>query len=181
MCSGFESIEKCLIVNTYNQAELLNNIFLGFDRKESLTTPTNLVTEELARPSFGRYYTIKPSFKITTNYREDQMYLSLSRDLNYVIHVFDPRYYLGFYNPYLPIVKKIVQPDDTAGWFHSLIITEVCPKFLLSWELKVIHNDIIVVRVWPEFAFPHYEHIMLVLFFDLPLSFSLDFQLPACK
>ena len=129
MCSGFESIETCLVVNTYNQSELLHDVFLGFTRKKSLTTPNNLVTEELARPSFGRYYTIKPSFKITTDWREHQMFLSLNRSLNYVVHVFDPSYYIGFYNPSLPIVKKWVQPDETAGWFHSLILTEVRPSF----------------------------------------------------
>ena len=125
MCSRFESVEACLEKNTYNQSELLNDIFLGFDRKESLTTPKNMVTEELARPSFGRYYTLRPSFMITTNYRRDQLYLNLTRELNYVIHIFDPRFYLGFYNPSLPIVKKIIQPDDTAGRFFSLVLTEV--------------------------------------------------------
>ena len=125
MCSRFESIEACLEKNTYNQSELLNDIFLGFDRKESLTTPKNMVTEELAMPSFGRYYTLRPSFMITTNYRRDQLYLNLTRELNYVIHIFDPRFYLGFYNPSLPIVKKIIQPDDTAGRFFSLVLTEV--------------------------------------------------------
>ena len=89
-----------------------------------------MVTEELTRPSFGRYYSIKPSFKITTNDKEDQFFLSLNRSLNYVIHIFDPRFYIGFYNPSLPIVKKWVQPDDTAGWFHNFILTEVLQIFI---------------------------------------------------
>ena len=130
MCSGFESIERCLEVNTYNQSEMLNDIFLGFNRKESIMSQANMVTEELTRPSFGRYYSIKPSFKITTNDKEDQFFLSLNRSLNYVIHIFDPRFYIGFYNPSLPIVKKWVQPDDTAGWFHNFILTEVLPIFI---------------------------------------------------
>lgn len=132
MCSGFESIETCLEVNTYNQSEMLSDIFLGFNRKESIMSQANMVTEELTRPSFGRYYSIKPSFKITTNDKEDQFFLSLNRSLNYVIHIFDPRFYIGFYNPSLPIVKKWVQPDETAGWFHNFILTEVLPTFI-SW------------------------------------------------
>ena len=137
MCSGFESVEDCLEENTYNQSELLNNIFLGFDKKESLTKPINMVTEELARPSFGRYYTLRPSFTITTNYRSDQLILELSRDLNYVIHVFDPHFYLGFYNPSLPMEKRIIQPDDTAGRFYSLVVTEVGATFIT----EVASND----------------------------------------
>ena len=128
MCSGFESIEDCLEENTYNQSELLNDIFLGFENKDSLTKPVNMVSEELARPSFGRYYTLRPSFLMTTNHRSDQLFLVLTRDLNYVLHVFDPNFYLGFYNPSLPIVKRIVQPDDTAGTVYSLVVTEVGAK-----------------------------------------------------
>ena len=111
--------------NTYNQSEAIIDIFLGFTRQKPLLSTENIVTEEVTRPLFGRYYVFRPSFKIGTDYKSDEIFLVLSRDLHYVIHVYDPHFYLGFFNPSIPTIKEIVEPDDTVGKYYNLILTEV--------------------------------------------------------
>ena len=125
-CSSFTSIDKCLVEKTYNQSELLEDVLLGFEKKKSLTKPINLITEELTKPAYGRYYTLRPSFLMTTDDRTNELLLELKRNLStYYIHVFDPRFYLGFSNPSIPMVSKKIKPDETLGIYYSLVVTEV--------------------------------------------------------
>ena len=67
----------------------------------------------------------RPSFKIGTNWESDQIFLALSRHLNYIIHVYDPHFYLGFFNPSIPMIRETIVPDDTAGKYYNLVLTEV--------------------------------------------------------
>ena len=117
--------DEYMTQNTYNQSDILIDIFLGYTRKMSLMGGANIVTEEMMRPLFGRYYVLRPSFKIGTDFKSDQIYLVLFRHLNYVIHVYDPHFYLGFFNPSIPVMKEIVKPDVTVGKYYTLILTEV--------------------------------------------------------
>ena len=125
MFSGNLSSEDYLTKNTYNQSEALVDVFLGFTRQMSLLGTGNNVTEEMVRPRFGRFYVFRPSFKIGTDYNVDQIFLVLSRDLNYVIQVYDPHFYLGFFNPSIPTINEIVEADNTVGKYYNLILTEV--------------------------------------------------------
>ena len=68
---------------------------------------------------------LRPSFKIGTNDKMDEIILELSRDLNFVIHVYDPHFYLGFFNPSIPMIRETIVPDDTVGNFYNLVLTEV--------------------------------------------------------
>ena len=81
---------------------------------------------------------LRPSFKIGTNDKSDQIFLELSRDLNYVIHVYDPHFYLGFFNPSIPMIREMIKPDDTVGNYHNLILTEVGYGFQKKYFLKVV-------------------------------------------
>ena len=104
----------------------MDDVLLGFEKKKSLTKPINLITEELTKPAYGRYYTLRPSFLMTTDDRTDELLLELKRNLStYYIHVFDPRFYLGFYNPCIPMVRKKINLDETLGIYYSLVVTEV--------------------------------------------------------
>ena len=125
MCLGDHSCDEYLTKSTYNQSDVLIDIFLGFTRKLSILGEKEIVTENMTRPSFGRYYVFRPSFTIGTNYRSDQIYLALSRDLNYVLHIYDPHFYFGLFNPSVPMIKEIIRPDDTAGKYYNLVLTEV--------------------------------------------------------
>ena len=126
MYNGDLPSEDFLTKITYNQSEALIDIFLGFTRKMSLLgTDENIVTEEVTRPTYGRYYVFRPSFEIGTDYKSDQLFLVLSRHLNYIIHVYDPHFYLGFFNPTIPIIREMVEHDGTAGEYYNLILTEV--------------------------------------------------------
>ena len=125
MYNGDLPSEDYLTKNTYNRSEALVDVLLGFTRHVSILGEENVVTEEVTRPIFGRYYVFRPSFKIGTNYKSDQIFLVLSRDLNYIIHVYDPHFYLGCFNPNLPMLREIVEHDDTVGKYYNLILTEV--------------------------------------------------------
>ena len=125
MYNGDLPSEDFLTKITYNQSEALADIFLGFTRQKSLLGTENIVTEEMSRPLYSRYYVFRPSFKIGTDYHSDEIFLVLSRHLNYVIHVYDPQFYLGFFNPTIPTIKEIVECDGTAGKYYNLILTEV--------------------------------------------------------
>ena len=125
MYNGDLPSEDYLTKNTYNQSEALIDIFLGFKRQKSLLGTENIVTEEMVRPLYGRFYVFRPSFKIGTDQNSDEIFLVLSRHLNYVIHIYDPHFYLGFFNPSIPTIKEIIEPDDTVGKYYNLILTEV--------------------------------------------------------
>ena len=125
MYNGNLSSEDYLTKNTYNQSEALVDLFLGFKRQKSLLGTENIVTEEMSRPLYSRYYVFRPSFKIGTDQNSDEIFLVLSRYLNYVIHIYGPHFYLGFSNPTIPTIKEIVKHDGTAGKYYNLILTEV--------------------------------------------------------
>ena len=56
----------------------------------------------------------------------DELLLELKRNLStYYIHVFDPRFYLRFSNPSIPMVSKKINVDETLGIYYSLVVTEV--------------------------------------------------------
>ena len=97
---------------------------------------TDILREEVTRPSFGRYYVFKPTFKIGTNYESDQIFLALFRHLHYIIHVYDPNFYLGFNNPSLPMIREMIEPDDTVGNYYNLVLTEV-GKDIYRSRLKI--------------------------------------------
>ena len=118
-----------LTKKTFNQSEAIIDIFRGYTRKMSILKQKHIVKEELTRPSFGRYYVVKPTFRIGTNDDLDQIFIVLFRNLQYIMYVHDPRFYLGFYNPSIPMIRKIVVPDDTVGKYYNLILTEVKEKF----------------------------------------------------
>ena len=125
MYNGDLSSEDYLTKSTYNQSEAIIDILLGFTRKMSLLGTENIVTEEVTRPLFGRYYVFRPSFKIGTDFNLDQIFLVLSRHLNYVIHIYDPHFYLGFSNPSIPTIREIVEHDGSVGKYYNLILTKV--------------------------------------------------------
>ena len=125
MYNGDLPSEDYLTKNTYNQSEALVDVFLGFIRQKSLLGTENIVTEEMVRPLYGRYYVFRPSFKIGTDDKTDQFFLVLSQNLNYIIHVYDPHFYLGFFNPSIPTIREIVEHDGTDGKYYNLILTEV--------------------------------------------------------
>merc|ERR1711974_92354 len=114
MYNGNLSSEDYLTKNTYNQSEAIIDVFLGLTRQMSLLGTENSVTEEMVKPLYGCYYVFRPSFKIGTDYHSDEIFLVLSRHLNYVIHVYDPQFYLGFFNPTIPTIKELVDYDGTA-------------------------------------------------------------------
>ena len=125
MYRGDLPCDDYLTQNTFNKSDALVNIFLGFTRKKSLLDEKNIVTEEMTTPSIGRYYVFRPSFKIGTNYHSDQIFLVLSQQLNYIVQVYDPHFYLGFFNPSLPMIRETLETDGTAGNYYSLMLTEV--------------------------------------------------------
>ena len=125
MYNGDLPCEDYLTKITYNQSEALADIFLGFTRQKLLLGTENIVTEEMTRPLYGRYYVFRPNFNIGTDYKSDQIFLVLFRHLNYVIHLYDPHFYVGFFNPSIPTIREMVEHDGTVGKFYNLVLTEV--------------------------------------------------------
>ena len=132
-----------LTKKTFNQSEAIIDIFRGYTRKMSILNQKHIVTEELTRPSFGRYYVVKPTFRIGTNDDLDQIFIVLFRNLQYIIYVHDPRFYLGFYNPSIPMIRKIIVPDDTVGKYYNLILTEVKDCFFRKWGIHTCVRSIV--------------------------------------
>ena len=128
MYSGDLPSEDFLTKITYNQSEALIDIFLGLTRQKSLLGTENIVTEEMVRPLYGRFYVFRPSFKIGTDYKSDQIFFVLSQNLNYEIQVYDPHFYPGFSNPSIPIINEKVEHDGTVGKYYNLILTKVGKK-----------------------------------------------------
>ena len=67
----------------------------------------------------------RPNFNIGMDYKSDQIFLVLFRHLNYVIHLYDPHFYVGFFNPSIPTIREMVEHDGTVGKYYNLVLTEV--------------------------------------------------------
>ena len=116
-----DSIETCIRENTYNRSQTVNDVLLGFTKRESLREVFN---EDYAGAT--RYYTFNLNSTIGTDGSEDQIFLLLFPDFVYTIFIHDPDYFLYSHNPVaLPTIMTQFDTRTTLSQYYRLDLTEV--------------------------------------------------------
>ena len=100
------NISSCIEEKTYSKSETLNDVIVGYSKRQSLLDQDSLVTEDFTLTAHGRYDTIHINQKIGQDYSLYQMFVSLFNS-NYTIWIHDPHFFIINYNPFsLPTLTK---------------------------------------------------------------------------
>ena len=126
VCANFTSygsLDNCLENTLYNQSDFIHGVELGFTRKLQVT---EYLREDFVLAKNGRMFTFDMPHNIGPNYKEDQLFFLLKYDLSYFIHLHDPKFYLGIYNPIFSIERlPEINPNTSDNFFYYPIMTEV--------------------------------------------------------
>ena len=93
---GISSLEECIEQDTYNLTDIVKGAQFGYANNDWISSPLNssllMRNEALAKSSLGKYFTLKLV-------RNDEMLMFLQKDLDYLICVHDPDFFLVNMNP----------------------------------------------------------------------------------
>ena len=100
---GISSLKECIELDTYNLTDIVKGAKFGSDNNDWISSPLNssllMRNEALAKSSLGKYFTLKPK-------RNDEIRLMfLQKDLDYLICVHDPNFFLVNMNPMGPPIN----------------------------------------------------------------------------
>ena len=121
-------MENCIVENTYEQNEMINDVLLGYSDKKSLmnSTVASIWTEDVHASWNGRVYTMNVHKKIGINDLTDQMFVVLKKDLSLRIYVHDPFFFISNTNPgSLPNNYMKIDPKSSPSHYYRLALTEV--------------------------------------------------------
>ena len=93
---GISSLKECIKQDTYNLTDIVKGAQFGYANNDWISSPLNssllMRNEALAKSSLGKYFTLKLV-------RNDEMLMFLQKDLDYLICVHDPDFFLVNMNP----------------------------------------------------------------------------------
>ena len=122
-------MESCIIQNTYNRVEAFKDVFLGAEARKSLMTWTAppLWTEDFTQSWNGRTYTVNIPHKIGPDDETQQLFITFGRDLDKVIYIHDPKFFVPNSNPVgLPCNNMLkIDLNTSASHYYRLALTEV--------------------------------------------------------
>ena len=121
-------METCIVENTYEQNEMINDVILGYSDKKSLMNSTlaSIWTEDVHASWNGRVYTINFHRKIGINDLTGQIFIVLKKKLSLRIYVHDPFFFVSNTNPgSLPNNYMKIDPKTSLNHYYRLALTEV--------------------------------------------------------
>ena len=118
---------ECIDKNSFNQSELINDIFLGWNRVSSVLGREDLIVEGFAaKGRRAKYFTVNVGDKIGPDSHKDQLFLELFYNNDCDIYVHDPRFFtLSSIPEALPALKRQILVNKTESHFYTLEMTEV--------------------------------------------------------
>lgn len=105
-CFSRNLTTSCIEANTYNLAQNLKDIILGFTRKESISLDRKILSEDFTSFFAGRHYTLNLPLVIGPDDTLDQFFLLLAPGL-VRIHLHDPGFYIFNQNPAGPPMERL--------------------------------------------------------------------------
>ena len=124
------SIDECIEEETVAQSEVINDVFLGHQRR-SLLGRKGLVKEGLAmlvnqKYFILKYFTINFGNRVGPNFMEEQIFIELHINNNYDIFVHDPKFFTLNYIPTaLPSIFRTILVNESVNHYYKMIMTEV--------------------------------------------------------
>ena len=117
-------IESCIRENTFNRSQTVNDVLLGFNKRESISGVRDVFTEDFTGTT--RHYTFQLNSTIGTDGNEDQLFLVLFPNFVYSIFIHDPDYFLYSTNPVaLPTLMTQFDARTALSQYYRLDLTEV--------------------------------------------------------
>ena len=122
-CGDAGDIKKCIIEGTYSLSDMIKHAHIGYETNESLMNES-LWQEDFTNTFYGRYYTLNLDRRVTPNYRVDQIFLHLQRNLNFTIFIYNRDFFVLNKNILsFPIVIQDVS-SSMGNYFWNLAVTE---------------------------------------------------------
>ena len=120
----FKTLQNCIENKTFDWKTTVRDIHIGIDEFKVSLMNENLWTEDLTVGFEGRYYTLTIPRKITTEWRQDQIYLDLNPNMIYDVYIHETNYFIINSHSFgLPLCHKEITPDPRGRYFE-LILTE---------------------------------------------------------
>ena len=121
-----EPLPLCIEQNTFNRTEWIQEVYLGFETKRSLISPSKLWTEDFEVAWSGRTHTLQMDRRIGPDDGRDQLFLLLSYGFTYEVYIHDPDYFVTNTNPVgIPTLRLKIFPNQTFSHYYRLALTEV--------------------------------------------------------
>ena len=123
-CLGFSNISECIRRNTYEQADFIKDIIMGYEEKVSLLRSGAKLTEDFTNVRSGRTYTLNPDRRIGPDYNKDEIILLLDHNLIYDVFLHDKRFFLTSENPNgIPSLYIKIDPRSTFAPLYTIDVT----------------------------------------------------------
>ena len=126
MCGDAEDVEGCILKKTFDRAEVVQDVLLGYMTRKSLVNENNPWIEDFTRSLQGRCYTLNIPQRIGPNGNEERLFLLLSQDLDYQVFIHDTNYFVMNTNPVgLPTIAKKLNPNTSTSHYYRLSATNM--------------------------------------------------------
>ena len=119
------TVEQCIEMKTYDFKEVVHDAnlwYLGGNETIPLMEP-KFWTTHFTSVMYGRGYSLRFEWNSSASY--DQVYLHLSRSMEYTIFIHDDKYFWVSEN-YLamPTLCVTINPSQTVSHYEQLVVTE---------------------------------------------------------
>ena len=121
----FETIQNCIQNKTFDRETTVKDIHVGINEFKVSILNESLWTEDFTVGFEGRYFAVTIPRKITTEWRQDQIFLYMNPNLIYDIYLHESSYFILNKHSYgLPTCHLEITPDPLRGRYYELILTE---------------------------------------------------------
>ena len=122
-CGNASDIQKCIVEGTYQLSDVVKHAHIGFAKNESLMNST-LWREDFTNTYYGRYHTLNPGRRMTTDYFADQIFLHLHQNFNYTIFIYHQEFFVLNKNILsFPVIIKDVS-SAMGNHYWNIAMTE---------------------------------------------------------
>ena len=126
-CNEFEqfgTIKSCIENKTFDWKTTVRDIHVGINEFKVSMLDERLWTEDFTVGFEGRYHTLTIPRKLTTEWRQDQIYLDLNPNLIYDVYIHEINYFiLNKHSFGLPMCHEEITPNP-RGQYFEFILTE---------------------------------------------------------
>ena len=122
-CGSASDIQRCIVVGTYERADVVKHAHIGFVTNESLMN-SSLWSEDFTNTFYGRLLTLSLDRRITPDYDRDEIFLHLQKNFSYTIFIYYSQFFVLNTNILsFPVIIKDVS-SSMGNHYWNLAVTE---------------------------------------------------------
>ena len=122
------STEDCLEQTFLKRSKIINRVIIGADLQEEVNLTRGIIREDFTFDWGGVYYTLTLPLTIGTELKSDGIFIGIFANLNYLVFMHDPEYFLLNDNPTaIPGELRRLDTNEMKPefWFLRLELVEV--------------------------------------------------------